>query len=251
MHGHFGDQHWWPGESPLEVLIGAVLTQNTAWSNVATAIRRLKAQGLLHAGRLHAAGPAGIAPHIRSAGYFNVKARRLWNLLDWFVHGYQASFDRLETIPTPRLRQELLAVSGIGPETADSILLYALHRGIFVIDAYTRRVLTRHHLATTDASYAQLQQLMTRHLPADTALFNEYHAQIVMVGKHFCKPAPRCADCPLRVYLPSVARDLKPGAPLHRDRAYTSAGHGEPSGAKPRPSRALRLRQSRVICRRG
>ncbi len=204
MYGHFGGQRWWPGESPLEVMIGAVLTQNTAWSNVQKAIASLQAHQLLDASRLHAARPAGIAPRIRAAGYFNVKARRLWNLIDWFGTHYQATYERLNRAPTSRLRRELLAVSGIGPETADSILLYALHRPVFVIDAYTRRMLVRHRLCRPEANYDELQRFMTRNLPADTQLFNEYHAQIVMTGKHYGKPTARCETCPLRKFLPAT-----------------------------------------------
>jgi endonuclease III related protein len=202
LHARFGDLNWWPAQSRLEVIVGAVLTQNTAWTNVEKAIVSLKDHELLDARGLHAAGPHRIAPLIHSAGYFNVKARRLWNLIDWFVSRYDASFDQLDSIPTAMLRTQLLAVNGIGPETADSILLYALNRPVFVIDAYTRRVLLRHNLCGPKSSYEDLQNFMQSHLPADEKLYNEYHAQIVMAGKHYCKPSPRCDECPLRGYLP-------------------------------------------------
>ncbi|HMD54734.1 MAG TPA: endonuclease III domain-containing protein [Phycisphaerae bacterium] len=202
MHDRFGDLNWWPAQSRLEIMVGAVLTQNTAWGNVKKAIASLDKHDLLNASRLHAAKPHGIAPLIRSAGYFNVKARRLWNLMDWFVVHHEALFEKLDSASTAALRAELLAVNGIGPETADSILLYALNRTVFVIDAYTRRVLIRHKLCPPKSSYEDLQDFMQRHLPADEKLYNEYHAQIVMVGKHFCKPTPRCGLCPLRGYLP-------------------------------------------------
>lgn len=218
MRQRWGDLHWWPGDTPLEVAVGAVLTQNTAWTNVEKAMGQLKQAHLLPettglrrpsaaeqaicARRMHAMGPAGLAPLIRPSGYFNIKAKRLWNLLDWLVTGYQGDLARLEAIPTAQLRQELLGVSGIGQETADSILLYALARPVFVIDAYTHRITKRHGLARRSADYAAIQQMFLSHLPADRALFNDYHAQLVMVGKDYCKPTPRCEQCPLRPFLP-------------------------------------------------
>ena len=206
LHDRFGDLNWWPAQSRLEIMVGAVLTQNTAWSNVEKAIVSLLKHDLLDARRIHAAGASRIAPLIRSAGYFNVKARRLWNLMNWFITRHDGSFEKLDSAPTTALRAELLDINGIGPETADSILLYALNRPVFVIDAYTRRVLIRHKLSKPQNSYEDLQNFMQFHLPADEKLYNEYHAQIVMVGKHYCKPNPHCQECPLRGYLPRLIR---------------------------------------------
>ena len=211
MMERFGPQEWWPGETAFEVMVGAVLTQNTAWMNVEKAIERLKAQGVLEAGKLHGLGAKGIAPLIRPAGYFNLKAQRLWNLLDWFVGKYGASFERLEGVATAALREELLGVTGVGPETADAILLYALGRDVFVVDAYTRRIFSRHGLAKDDATYEELKALAEGHIERDRQMYNEYHALLVMVGKHFCKPVPRCAECPLRVMLPKGSPLLKAG----------------------------------------
>ena len=203
MHTRFADQHWWPADSPLEVMVGAVLTQSTSWHGVEKAIVQLKAAGVLNARSLFELGPAGIAPLITAAGDFNLKSRRLWNLMAWLVQNHHGDMAALSRVSTAQLRGQLLAVSGVGPETADSILLYALGRPVFVIDAYTRRILERHQLAPAKATYHELQQIMTRNLPENVELFNEFHAQIVQIGKHFCKPTPACKDCPLRKYLPA------------------------------------------------
>ncbi len=202
MHDRFGDQHWWPADSPLEVMVGAVLTQNTSWHGVKKAIVRLKAAEVLDVRSLFDLGPAGIAPIITPAGYFNLKSRRLWNLMAWLTRDFDGQIASLSRVSTADLRRQLLAVNGIGPETADSILLYALGRPVFVIDAYTRRILERHRLVPAEATYDDLQQTMARHLPESVELFNEFHAQIVQIGKHYCKPTPACDDCPLRKYLP-------------------------------------------------
>ena len=216
MHRHFGDQHWWPAESPFEVMIGAVLTQNTSWHGVELAIARLRAASAVNARALYRLGPAEIAPLIRPAGYFNVKSRRLWNLTAWFVNSHQASFTALSRLPTPDLRAQLLAIHGIGPETADSILLYALGRAVFVVDAYTRRLISRHQLLPPAADYRRMQQFMTAGLPESAALYNEFHAQIVQTGKHFCRPSPQCEHCPLRRFLPPAAAAGTLPAPRHQ-----------------------------------
>ncbi len=210
MHARFGDLHWWPAESPFEVIVGAVLTQNTAWGNVEKAIANLRTADLLTARRLHALGPAGIAPLIRPAGYFNIKARRLWNVLDYLVARHGGMVENMQRHATEILREELLAVNGVGRETADSILLYALHRPIFVVDAYTQRILKRHGLAPESADYDALQKLFHNNLPANAQLYNEFHAQIVMIGKHHCKPTPRCESCPLRELLPEGGHPGRP-----------------------------------------
>ncbi|MCE9624454.1 MAG: endonuclease III domain-containing protein [Deltaproteobacteria bacterium] len=194
---HFGPQHWWPGETPFEVMVGAVLTQNTNWKNVEKAIARLKSEGLLSIEAMRALPEASLAERIRSAGYYNVKAKRLRAFLDFLQERCGGNIDVLRALPTPRLREELLAVKGIGKETADSILLYALGHPIFVVDAYTYRVFTRHYLAPEETGYDELQEIATDHIPNETAHYNEFHALLVNVGKDFCAPKPKCEHCPL------------------------------------------------------
>jgi len=194
----FGPQHWWPGETPFEVAVGAILTQNTSWANVAKAISNLKAAGCLDAARLRELDTEDLEKLIRPAGYFRVKAKRVRNFLDWLRDNYGGDMRNLEGISTTRLREELLGISGIGPETADSILLYALNRPVFVVDAYTARVMVRHGLISPeDLDYSKLQDLFMSNLEPDVALFNEFHALLVMTGKDYCKPNPRCSPCPL------------------------------------------------------
>jgi len=194
----FGPQHWWPGETPFEIAVGAILTQNTSWTNVEKAIANLKNAGCLDAARLHALEMADLEKLIRPAGYFRVKAKRLRNFIDWLCDNYGGDLQNLEGIGTARLREELLGISGIGPETADSILLYALDRPIFVVDAYTARVMVRHGLISSEGlDYHQLQDLFMSNLEPDVAFLNEYHALLVRLGKDYCKPTPRCSVCPL------------------------------------------------------
>ncbi|OGG54003.1 MAG: endonuclease [Candidatus Handelsmanbacteria bacterium RIFCSPLOWO2_12_FULL_64_10] len=194
----FGPMRWWPAETPFEVMVGAILTQNTAWTNVEKAIANLKARGLMQAERLAALDPAGLAALIRPAGYFNVKARRLRAFLDYFLNAYGGDVGRMRREEAVRLRAELLSVHGVGAETADSILLYALGKPVFVVDAYTRRVFHRLGLSAADASYDDLQRMFVSALPCDADLYNEYHALIVALGKDFCKPRPHCEACPLK-----------------------------------------------------
>lgn len=198
MHKRFGPRHWWPGETPFEVMVGAILTQNTNWKNVERAIANLKRERLLDPRKLLDLHPATLAKLIRPAGYFRVKAGRLRHYLRYFVDNYGGSAKRMAARPNEVLREELLAVKGIGPETADSILLYALGKPAFVIDAYTKRILSRHGLCAEDDDYHALQDLFTERLPADVALFNEFHALIVETGKEYCRTTPRCEGCPLK-----------------------------------------------------
>jgi endonuclease-3 related protein len=197
LYDAFGPQHWWPGETPFEVAVGAILTQNTNWGNVEKAIDNLKKADALDARTLLSMPPRRLASLIKPAGYFNVKAKRLRNFLSLLGNHYSGSMDVMNQRETEQLRRELLSVNGIGPETADSILLYALERPVFVIDAYTRRVLKRHSIVDEDASYDDLQKLFHSSLSRDVRLFNEYHALFVRVGKEFCKPRPKCDSCPL------------------------------------------------------
>jgi len=194
----FGPQHWWPGETQFEIVIGAILTQNTSWTNVEKAIANLKAADRLTPEALYDLDHARLAELIRPAGYFNVKAKRIMSFLSWLFEHYDGRLEDLEAINTYQLREELLSIKGIGPETADSILLYAFGRPVFVVDTYTARIAVRHHLIEPDAGYAQLQDLFQSNLQQDTQLFNEYHALLVQVGKNFCKPKPKCPHCPLQ-----------------------------------------------------
>lgn len=195
---HFGPRHWWPGETPFEVMVGAILTQNTNWKNVELAIAHLKTAGVLSPHAMLQLSPEILSELIRPAGYFRVKASRLQSFLRYFVECYDGDVEQMLPRSLATLREELLAVRGIGPETADSILLYALGKPIFVIDAYTKRVLTRHALCNEEDGYAELQELFLGALPSDVALFNEYHALIVELGKTFCRPKPQCQGCPLQ-----------------------------------------------------
>lgn len=194
-----GPQHWWPGDTPFEVMVGAILTQNTAWSNVERAIANLKASGRLSCRGILSLGDATLAELIRPAGYFNVKARRLKALCAFLAdRGVAAAPERLRALaPLPDLRRQLLAVHGVGEETADSILLYALGLPVFVVDAYTRRIFSRLGLIAGDEPYARIQQSFEAALPREVALYNEYHALIVHHGKTVCRPQPRCHECPL------------------------------------------------------
>jgi endonuclease-3 related protein len=201
----FGPQHWWPGDSPLEVMVGAVLTQNTAWPNVEKAIRGLKEKGDLSLGCLLRIPEETLAELIRPCGYFRIKARRLRNLLTLAAQRGKGDLEAFLSLPTGELREALLSVSGIGPETADSILLYAAGRPVFVVDAYTRRVLSRHGWIPPEAKYDEVQALFMERLPRDSFLYNEYHALFVALGKRHCRPTPRCYGCPLEDLLPPEA----------------------------------------------
>lgn len=208
LHDIFGPQHWWPGETPFEVMVGAILTQNTAWSNVELAIANLKAAGALDGAALLDLPDASLAELIRPAGYFNVKTRRLKALCAYLrAEGVLDAPEALAGQAEPgELRRRLLAVHGIGAETADCILLYALDLPSFVVDAYTRRIFARLGRIEGDEPYAAIQALFHAHLPRDRALYNEYHALIVRLGKSACRPEPRCGECPLRRGCPFAAR---------------------------------------------
>ena len=193
----FGPQHWWPGQTQFEIITGAILTQNTNWTNVKKAITNLKAAGCLSPEKLYHLDVEQLAEYIRPAGYYNIKTKRLKNFLSWLFDKYDGRLTNLATVNTDQLRAELLAINGIGYETADSILLYAFERPVFVVDAYTARIAFRHQLIETDAGYEQLRELFQSNLPEDIRLFNEYHALLVKVGKEFCKPKAKCPGCPL------------------------------------------------------
>ena len=208
MFKRFGHQHWWPGETPFEVCVGAILTQNTSWTNVEQAIANLKSAGVLDAKKMFALPETELAQLIRPAGYFNVKARRLRSFLRVLVEECHGELARLFNCDTPTVRARLLAINGIGPETADSLLLYAGGHHSFVVDAYTKRIFSRHHWCSSDTDYHRLKALCEsaldeKSVSARLDYWQDYHAQLVMVGKHFCrKSEPRCEDCPLRPLLP-------------------------------------------------
>jgi len=187
-----GARHWWPGDTRDEIIIGAVLTQNTSWRNVEKAIANLKAHRLCNLRHLARKQPEEIAPLIRSSGYYNLKAKRLHAVATYF-QDHPSSLK----LPTAQLRAELLAIRGVGRETADSILLYALKHKIFVVDAYTIRVLSRHGLCDSSASYEEVREILESTAPDSLQDYNEFHALFVWVGHHFCKPTPKCSECPL------------------------------------------------------
>ncbi len=200
----FGPQLWWPGDSPFEVLVGAVLVQNTAWRNVERAIENLREAGLMEPRALYAVPEQELAELIRPAGYYQVKARRLRNLLKLIVEQYDGSLEAMFRTDLATLREELLGVSGIGPETADAILLYAGSLPTFVVDTYTHRILARHGWIGYEAEYHEIKDYFEASLPADAALYNEYHALLVRLGKDYCrKTAPKCEACPLVDLLPA------------------------------------------------
>ncbi len=199
LYDHFGPQGWWPGDSPFEIMVGAVLTQNTNWGNVCKAISNLKEAGMLSFSRLSALPVDELAQLIKPSGYFNIKAKRLQNLLQMISERYNGRLDLFLETDLPSGREALLSVKGIGPETADSILLYAANHPIFVVDTYTHRIFSRHYLVAEESDYHSLQKEFHHRLPPQSALYNEYHALIVTLGKDYCrKTNPRCTQCPLQ-----------------------------------------------------
>lgn len=198
----YGDQHWWPGETPFEVAVGAILTQNAAWVNVAQAIAALKQAGALTPATLAALPLGRLARLIRSSGYYNQKARKLRAFVAFLQEEFGGRMAAMAEAESEALREKLLAVHGVGPETADSILLYACGFPTFVVDAYTRRVLVRHGVADEDAGYDELKELVETGMTPDAAAYNQFHALFVRVGKERCRPRePRCAGCPLEPML--------------------------------------------------
>ena len=200
-----GPHHWWPGKTRFEVIVGAILTQNTSWTNVERAITALGEEKLLTVNAMEQVSLRKLSRLIRSSGYFRQKARKLKEFVRFLRSQHHRSLTKMFQTPTAVLREQLLAVHGIGPETADSILLYAGNHPVFVVDAYTRRILQRHGLARGKESYEDIRKLFEKSLPANRQLFNEYHALIVHAGKHFCRTkAPLCSACALRPHLPET-----------------------------------------------
>ncbi len=191
----YGLQHWWPAQSPFEVMVGAVLTQSAAWTNVEKAIANLKKAQALSPDAIRKMPFPELAELIKPSGYYNVKVRKLKSLTYWLDENYSSDIDRMEKADTEKLREELLAVYGIGPETADSILLYALGKPLFVIDAYTKRIFSRIGLTNEADSYNDYQRLFMANLATDVIVFNEYHALIVKHAKEACNKKPVCGNC--------------------------------------------------------
>jgi len=193
----YGPQSWWPGEHAIEIIVGAILTQRTSWENAARAISSLKAQGLLAFSEIDRARSQVLEAAIRPSGCFRAKAAKLKAFAAHVMERHTGSLDRFLALPTGRLREELLGIHGVGPETADAIALYAAKVPLFVVDAYTRRLLERLGRLLGGETYDAVQQAFTQNLPEDAVLFNEYHALIVRHGKDRCRTRPVCADCPL------------------------------------------------------
>lgn len=223
----WGAQHWWPAQSRFEMIVGAFLTQNTSWTNVEKAMRRLRRAHKLSLAGIRATPAAGLAELVRSSGYYRQKADRLKRFVQWLDETYGGSLDRMFAEPTEKLRAELLALHGVGPETADSILLYAGGHAVFVVDAYTRRIFERHHLVPKETTYDELRVLVEKSLAGyESAAItvkdpmhppsrlsraqrgglaqhcNEFHGLLVRTGKEFCGTQASCAGCPLEQYLP-------------------------------------------------
>jgi endonuclease-3 related protein len=195
LMGRFGPQHWWPADEPFEVIIGAILTQSAAWGNVEKAINNLREAGALSPRALRKLPQSELAELVYPCGYYNAKALKLKAFALWLGNHYNDDLNKLFALNAADLRQQLLSVHGIGPETADSIILYAAGKPAFVVDAYTRRIMGRLGLAPERDSYAAYQALFTEHLPKDAQMFNEYHALLVCLGKNVCRRQPLCADC--------------------------------------------------------
>ena len=201
LYAHFGPRHWWPADTPFEVMIGAILTQNTAWSNVKKAILNLKRAGLLRPEKIQKASMKMLQKAVRPSGFYKEKSKKLKNFVHFLNKTCNGNIKKLKSRKTHLLRNTLLEVNGVGPETADSILLYALKKRIFVVDAYTKRIFTRHGIIPKGAPYDEIQDFFTRNLSPDIKLFNEYHALIVETGKSYCKKKnPKCKICPLKAF---------------------------------------------------
>jgi endonuclease-3 related protein len=198
LYKAYGPRRWWPGETPFEVIVGAILTQNTSWRNVEKAIQKLKGKGVLNPEGIHRLKKTELASLIKSSGYYRIKAERLKAFINFLYKEFDGNLKKMRRKKLEELREKLLGVKGVGPETADSILLYGLKKPIFVVDAYTKRILSRHQIILEKASYEEVQKLFRDHLPLDEKLFNEYHALFVHLGKTVCKKIPRCDICPIK-----------------------------------------------------
>ena len=198
LYQAYGPRDWWPAETSFEVMVGAILTQNTSWRNVEKAIQKLKGKGVLNPEGIHDLKKTQLASLIKSSGYYRIKTDRVKAFVNFLFEEFNGDLKRMGRERLGELREKLLGVKGIGPETADSILLYGLKKSIFVVDAYTKRILSRHKMILENTAYEEVQKLFMEHLPLDEKLFNEYHALLVHLGKTVCKKIPRCDICPLR-----------------------------------------------------
>jgi len=205
LYQAYGPRDWWPAETSFEVMVGAILTQNTSWKNVEKAIQKLKGKGVLNPEGIHDLKKTQLASLIKSSGYYRIKADRLKAFVNFLFEEFDGDLKRMGRERLGELREKLLGVKGIGPETADSILLYGLKKSIFVVDAYTKRILSRHKMILENTAYEEVQKLFMEHLPLDEKLFNEYHALLVHLGKTVCKKIPRCDICPIK----SIAHKIK------------------------------------------
>jgi len=196
LYSSIGPRGWWPAESTFEIVIGAILTQNTSWKNVKKAVSNLKRENLLSPQILFNTDTKVIAEIIKSSGYYNQKAKKVKNFLEYFKL-FDFSFERMAERDLEELREQLIKINGIGEETADSILLYALDKPVFVIDAYTKRIFSRLGFISENIKYSDLQRLFTEHLKKDTPLFNEYHALIDYLAHFICRKKPECQRCVL------------------------------------------------------
>ncbi len=201
LSDHFGTQHWWPGTSQWEIIIGAILTQNTNWANVEKAIETLRYHNVLSYNAMKLLEHATLEEMIRPSGFYRVKTKRLKSFFRFIEDELHGNITVLESMPLDIARAMLLSVDGIGPETADSILLYAFGKPTFVIDTYTKRIVHRHRI-TDSTDYHEIQNIFTASCEKSVPVYNEFHALIVAAGKHYCKPQPRCFKCPLKSYLP-------------------------------------------------
>ena len=192
-----GPRHWWPGESPFEVIVGAILTQNTSWANVEKAIENLKNAGILNPPGMRRVSWDELAQVIKPSGFYRIKANRLKRFVEFFYEEFDGDMNRMRFQDLGTLRERLLRVDGIGPETADSILLYALGKPLFVVDAYTKRIFSRHGLISEKWSYEEVQEMVMGELGRDVGIYNEFHALLVFLGKYWCRRIARCGGCPL------------------------------------------------------
>ena len=198
LYEAFGPRHWWPGETPFEMMVGAILTQNTSWRNVEKAIQQLKWREILTPEGIHRLKASELAPVIRSSGFYHIKAERLKAFVEFLFEEYDGDLRKMREECLEGLRRKLLEIKGIGPETCDSILLYGLGKPIFVVDAYTKRILSRHGILSEKTPYDEVQKLFMDHLPHDERLYNEYHALLVRLAKTTCLKQPKCDTCPIK-----------------------------------------------------
>lgn len=197
LYRHYGPQHWWPANTAFEMMVGAILTQNTSWRNVEKAIQKLREHRMLNPQAIDKSSKGHLTELIKSTGYYNVKAKRLKNLTNFLKKEFSSDIKKMKPVPLAQLRPQLLSVNGIGPETADSVLLYALGKAVFVVDVYTRRVFSRIGLLKFDMEYEMMARTILEKIPRSIKLYNEYHALLVAHAKRHCKNKPLCVNCVL------------------------------------------------------